>query len=184
MKCLVCGMDINERNLDFNNFAFLKKNNKDNILYCPFCGASITYLGNGGEVINTENKYLDERTLRILDHAVKLELFNGNFYKTASIMAKSPEVKKMFECLSRIEITHSKIHQRLGGFKETPVLNSVSYSRYDSDKALLNLAKQKEEHAVSFYNRYRNEISDRNIIRIFDALTEVEIEHIALTDCL
>ena len=180
LKCKICGMEINERNYNFNELAFTNKNSKDNIIYCPFCGAGKEYLSESDEIIKVESNLLNENTLKILDHAVKLELFNGDFYSTAASRAKSNEVKKVFEALANIEKFHSKLHQKLGGFVKTPNLNKVNYDKYNSDSALLELAKQKEEHAVSYYERYKNEVNDDNLFEIFEALADVEKEHIIL----
>ena len=175
-------MDINEKNYNFNELAFSNKNSIDNIIYCPFCGVGKKYLSEDDEIVEVESSLLDENALKILDHAVKLELFNGDFYNIAAHMAKSDRVKKTFEALSRIEIIHSKVHQRLGGFKKAPNLSKISYDKYNSDSALLGLAKQKEEHAVSYYEKYKNEIKDNNLLEIFEALADVEREHIILVE--
>jgi rubrerythrin len=175
-------MDINAKNYNFNDVAFENKNSLDNIIYCPFCGVSSMYISNLDEVITVQNNPLNENTLKILDHAVKLELFNGDFYNTAARMAKSKDVKEMFQGLAKIEIFHSKIHQRLGGFSEVPNLRKINYDRYDSDKALLGLAKQKEKHAIEYYEKYKNEVYDNNLIKIFEALVEVEKDHIVLVE--
>jgi len=175
-------MEINEKNYNFNELAFNNKNSINNIIYCPFCGVSEMYLSEEDEIIAVESNFLNENALRILDRAVKLELFNGDFYNTAAKMAKSQEVKKTFEALAKIEIFHSKIHQRLGGFAKAPNLNKVSYDKYNSDNALLELAKQKEEHAVFFYEKYRNEVDNANLFEIFEALVDVEKEHIILVE--
>lgn len=180
MKCKVCGMEINEKNYNFNEWAFTNKNSIDNIIYCPFCGAGKKYLVEGNEIIKVESNLLNENTLKILDHAVKLELFNGDFYSTAASMAKSNEIKKVFEALANIEKFHSKLHQKLGGFAKTPNLNKINYDKYNSDSALLELAKQKEEHAVSYYERYKNEVNDDNLFETFEALADVEKEHIII----
>ena len=180
MKCEICGMEINENNYNFNEHAFSNKNYIDNIIYCPCCGASKKYLNEENKIIEVDSNLLDEYTLKILDHAVKLEIFNGDFYNTAANMAESKEVSNLFKSLAKVEIFHSKVHSRLGGFDETPVLNKISYARYNSDNSLLELAKQKEEHAVAYYNKYKNEVKDKNIIRVFEALSEVEKEHIIL----
>lgn len=180
MKCKICGMEINERNYNYNELAFTNKNSINNIIYCPFCGVSERYLSKNDEIITVESNLLSENALKILDHAVKLELFNGDFYNAAARMSKSDEVKKIFEALSKIEIFHSKIHQRLGGFTKTPNLNKVNYDKYDNDNALLELAKQKEEHAVGYYEKYKNEVNDNNLFEIFEALADVEREHIIL----
>ena len=182
MKCRICGMEINEQNYNFNELAFANKNSIDNIIYCPFCGVGKNYLSEDGEVIAIKNNLLSEDALKILDHAVKLELFNGDFYNTAASMAENPEVKKIFYALSKIETFHSKLHQRLGGFTKAPDLIKVSYEKYDSDKALLELAKKKEEHAVSYYEKYKNEVNNDNLFEIFEALADVEREHIILVE--
>jgi rubrerythrin len=173
-------MEINEKNYNFNGVAFTNKNSLNDIIYCPFCGVGKKYLSEDNEIITVESNLLSENALKIIDHAVKLELFNGDFYNTAARMSKSEEVKKIFEALARIEIFHSKIHQRLGGFTKAPNLNRISYDKYNSDSALLELAKQKEEHAVGYYEKYKNEVNDNNLFEIFEALADVEKEHIML----
>jgi rubrerythrin len=175
-------MEINEKNYNFNESAFTNKNSIDNIIYCPFCGVGKKYLSEDDEIIMVESNLLNEDALKIIDHAVKLELFNGDFYNTAAKMAKSVEVKKTFEALAKIEIFHSRIHQKLGGFVEAPNLNKVNYDKYDSDSALLELAKQKEEHAVGYYEKYKNEINNNNLFEVFEALADVEKEHIILVN--
>lgn len=181
MKCKICGMNINEKNYDFNSFAFLNKNSINNIVYCPFCGVSSVYLNNSNEIIEIENKKLNENTLKILDRAVKLEIFNGEFYKEAAKKAEKEEISKAFTALSQIEIFHSKVHMRLGGFSKTPVLTKINYDRYDSDEELLQLANEREEHAVYYYEKYKNEVCDENLKKVFEALIEVEKDHINLT---
>ena len=180
MKCKICGMEINEKNYNYNELAFTNRNSISSIIYCPFCGVSERYLSENDEIITVESNLFSENALRILDHAVKLELFNGDFYNTAARMSKSDEVKKIFETLSKIEIFHSKIHQRLGGFTKTPNLNKVNYDKYDNDNALLELAKQKEEHAVAYYEKYKSEVNNEKLFEIFEALADVEREHIIL----
>lgn len=175
-------MEISERNYNFNESAFTYKNSIDDIMYCPFCGVSKEYISEDDEIIKIESNLLDENTLKILDHAIKLELFNGDFYKIAAGMSRNEKVRNMFEALSRIEIVHSKIHQRLGGFAKVPELNKISYEKYNSDSALLALAKQKEEHAVSYYEKHAKEINNDILLEIFDALANVEKEHIILVD--
>lgn len=182
MKCKICGMEINEKNYNYNEAAFTNKNSIDNIIYCPFCGVGKEYLSEDHEIITIKTSLLDENTLKILDHAVKLEMFNGDFYNTAAKMARDSEVKKIFESLSKIEIFHSKLHQRLGGFTKVPELNKVNYDRYDSDNALLDLAKQKEEHAVSYYEKNKKEVNDDILVKVFEALAAVEREHIILVE--
>jgi rubrerythrin len=180
--CKVCGMIINEKNYDVNGKAIPKENSINEILYCPFCGARIEYLvENKDEIYNVDVSELDEKTITILDHAVKLEVFNGDFYKQAAIMVDNENIKKMFEGLSRIEYVHARIHQRLGGFKELPTLTKIDYKRYDTDNKLLELAAKREEHAVQYYKKYSKEVSSNVIVEVFNALSIVETDHVHLS---
>lgn len=181
LKCMICEMDVSEKNFYINSAAFLEKNEKDKIIYCPFCGVSSIYLSNSGEIYTIDSKLLDKNTLKIIDHAVKLEIFNGDFYNIAAEKARSSEVKEMFSALSKIEMLHAKIHFRIGGFSKFPKLSKINYDKYDTDKALLAAAASREEHAVTYYNRYKHEVQDKTLVHIFEALCNVEKEHITLT---
>ncbi|QGU95706.1 metal-iron-binding protein [Clostridium bovifaecis] len=181
LKCLVCGMNINGSNYNFNENAFLYKNNEEHVEYCPFCGVGKEYLQSQQEVYKVSSEEVDLKTIKILDSAMKLEVFNGEFYLEASKLAKSEELKKKFLHLSRIEYTHARVHKNLGGFKELPLLRRVDYTKYEDDTQLLEIARKREEHAVAFYSKNHKNVSSNIIKGIFNALSEVEKEHIVLT---
>ncbi|WP_156939789.1 ferritin family protein [Clostridium lundense] len=178
-------MIINDKNYEFNKEAFLYSNSLDNIRHCPFCGADSIYIkeiSKGEENrVNLTIEELDEVTSVILDHAMKLEVFNGDFYKKASKLAKNEEIKKMFEALSNIEFMHAKIHKTLGGFKELPILKKMDYSKYEEDSILMDLANKREKHAVQYYNKYSQDVCSSKITEIFNILSDVEEDHIHLT---
>lgn len=182
LVCMICGMNINEKNFNFNKEAFIGGNTKDNIIVCPFCGAPIEYLKEGGEKVNLSGEILNEEEIKILDHAVKLEVFNGDFYKKAAILAKDEKIKKMFASLSKVEYMHANIHKKIGNFKEMPSLRDIDYSKYNSDELLLNVACKREEHAVQYYETYSKKIKNNFVKEVFKVLKNVETEHIKLTD--
>lgn len=179
MICLICGMKITDKIYNLNNSSFIDKNTIENIKYCPFCGVEKDYIKDEKEILNVSN--LDNNTKKILDHAMKLEVFNGEFYKQASTLAKSEEYKKMFKDLSNIEFMHAKVHKRLGGFDKLPILRKIDYSRLDSDLLLLEEANKREKHAILFYQKYIKETDNQTIKNIFNALSDVEKQHIILT---
>ena len=180
--CILCGMEINEKNYNINSEAFLEENSLDLIKFCPFCGVSGEYISEKKSRIVKDKALLDENILKIIDHAVKLEMFNGDYYNKAAELAVDEKLKKMFKALSRIEYTHARIHQYLGGFKDTPVLSDIDYSKYNNDLMLKEIANKREIHAVEYYNRYNKKIKNDEINSIFNALEKVEIQHIELIE--
>ena len=174
-KCLICGMKINTKNYHINENSFIEKNKEDDILCCPFCGVSRQYISSEGEIykINT----LCDNTKKILDSAMKLEVFNGEFYLEAYRLAKAEELKKMFKDLSSVEFFHARVHQRLGGFQELPKLHRPDYSKHDTDELLLQEAFKREAHAVHFYDRYMERIADQPLRIVLTSLSEVEKQH-------
>lgn len=179
--CLICGMEVNDNNKNINKNAFIYENSENGIKYCPFCGASEEYLI-GIDITNENNKRneLSIETKRILDHAVKLELFNADFYKKASIQAESTEVKAKFLDLSAIERMHANIHFKLGKFDKMPILSNINYHRYKGDTILIEQAILREKHAVAYYNKYLPFVEEEFIREILIALRDIEQGHIEL----
>ncbi|WMJ79220.1 ferritin family protein [Clostridium sp. MB40-C1] len=182
LKCVICGMSINDNNYKINNSAFIHGNDDNYIRYCPFCGVDEIYLKEDGKAYNVELTLLDTNTIKILDHAMKLEVFNGDFYVEASKLVKDEVLKKRFSDLSKIEYMHANIHKRLGSFRELPQLNKPDYTRYTTDKEFLKIAKKREEHAVEFYNKYSKQVNSTIVEKVLKALSKVENEHIILVD--
>ncbi len=78
----------------------------------------IKYLSEERFIYRLEEKELNEEVFKILDHAVKLEVFNGDFYKKASELAKNEKVSKLFKSLANIEYGHAMVHKNLAGIRE------------------------------------------------------------------
>lgn len=180
MRCLICGMIINEKNYNINESTFIDKNEEDEIVRCPFCGVTKEYLSNNEEYINLDPEDLDDQTKKVLDMGMKLEMFNGDFYVEASKQAQDENLKKMFKDLSNIEMMHARVHKNFGGFATLPSLKKIDYTRHNTDELLLIEANKREKHAIEFYDRYFNKVPD-SLKKIFKALSDVEKEHITIT---
>ena len=175
--CSICGMIINEENIRLNKEAFINSE----ILHCPFCGVGKEYIIENIKPIIEETKAENETERKIIDNAMKLEVFNGDFYSRASQMAKNEEIKKLFKSLSSIEYTHANVHRKILGETKLPEITKIDYTKYDTDEKLKIQANIREKHAVAYYKKYIEKIDNVNIIKILEALSKVEIEHIYLT---
>lgn len=186
LKCRICGMIISEKNYFLNSDAIPEKNQLEEIKYCPFCGVSSEYLDSvDKETMETNKEELNEDTIKILNHAMQLEVFNGDFYKQVENLVEDEYIKKMFNSLYKIEMMHAKIHQRMGGFKELPKLTQLNYSKYKGkggDKDFIELAKKREIHAIEYYKKYMEKVNDLNLKKVFSALSKVEEAHVDIEE--
>lgn len=180
-KCLICGMNVNSSNIHVNKNSFLSGNSMDN-LFCPFCGAESPYISSTGDIYVQMDENLDQTTIDILDKAMKLEVFNGEFYSEASRLAKDENTKIMFKDLSSIEMMHARIHMKMGSFKSLPKLTKPTYyETLSSDESLIKEAHSREKHAVAFYEKNMDNVSSIKVKEVFNALSDVEKQHIELT---
>lgn len=176
--CSICGMIINEKNIDINKEAFINSE----ILHCPFCGAGKEYIKEDEKPVINSAKAENEAERKVIDHAMKLEIFNGDFYASASKMVKNKELEKMFKSLSSIEFTHANVHRKIIGEARLPEITQIDYSKYDTDEKLKEQANIREKHAVAYYEKYMKTMDNNIIAGILKALSKVEIEHIYLTE--
>jgi rubrerythrin len=181
MVCLICGLKIKKENYNVNKYGLTEENLYEDIKICPFCGGSKEYLSENGEPYYNEIGNLDMECLTIIEHAMKLEVFNSDFYRKAAQMAISEELKNMFLALAKIELMHAMVHKKIGGFKELPVLKQLDYSALNEDRLLLEAANKREKHAVAYYDKYSSKIKDDKVYAIIQALSQVEKEHIDMT---
>lgn len=176
MQCVICGMEVNKNNFGFNASTLVEKNTENDIKSCPFCGVDASFLIREGAYDLSPGDLTDEE-LNILDHATKLEVFNGEFYSAACQLAKDKHLSYLFKDLSRIEFMHAKVHKSLGNFPQLPKLHKPDYLRLDSDVLLLGEATKREQHAIAFYRKKSALITNPIILKVFDALSQVEKQH-------
>lgn len=180
--CKVCAMAINHKNYGVNEAGLPEKNEAEEILYCPFCGAGREYFTEDKkEIYSIGSGGLSPEDNILLDHAAKLEIFNGDFYEEAVKRSQSPEVKEMFAALSKIEYIHARIHLRLLGKKEKPELKKMSYERLKTDKDFIKEANEREKHAVAFYKKSMKNTENNIIKKVMEALMKIEGDHIDMT---
>ncbi|MBN3039472.1 MAG: ferritin [Candidatus Omnitrophica bacterium] len=148
---------------------------------CPFCGAHQDYfvLARQWQLLKAES--LSDVTKENLKKALDLEIDNTNFYKAVSEKSKNTYVKSMFKGLSKVEREHASAickHLRI----EKPDSNVGADKAVESDEENVKESNRREKRAVAFYGQAINQAPEPEIKEFFKALSEIESDHITLSE--
>ncbi|HTX87138.1 MAG TPA: ferritin family protein [Candidatus Nanoarchaeia archaeon] len=147
---------------------------------CPFCGVTAKQLrfahdwedGNVGVV-------LSEKSKKNLEEALRLELSNTAFYFCAADKLTNKEASKMFKGLAKVEREHASVFRKLLKLESVPEIKEEC----PADPAdCIEQSYQRETRAVAFYSKALAEASEARIREVFEAIMNVEKDHIALDE--
>lgn len=149
--------------------------------HCPHCGAHEKYMIRM-DAWRNENKPLEnlsEISKKNLEETRELEHSATQFYKAAAKETKDEKIKGFFKYLARTEKEHYEVACKLLG---TPIEDSIDEASEGKGSDLENLkeSQRKEEHATGLYRRFANEAIEPRVKEIFEAISEVESDHIEL----
>ncbi|MDD5528056.1 MAG: ferritin family protein [Patescibacteria group bacterium] len=147
---------------------------------CPFCGVTARYLkfAHDWEDVNA-GVILSEKSRKNLEEAMQLELSNTAFYFCAADKLTNKEASKMFKGLAKVEREHASI------FRKLLKMESASEFKEEcpADPAdCIEQSYQREVRAVAFYARALTEATEARIREVFEAIMNVEKDHIALDE--
>ena len=149
---------------------------------CPFCGAFKKFFVNSKEYDDSGafDVELSEKDKRNAEKALEVEVSNTIFYKCSS--KKTPELdgQKLFKILAKVEGEHASI------WKKILKLEKVDFPKYDkcASEYTPNLQEshEREERAIKFYGQAAMESTSPRVKEIFQALLEVETDHLHLSE--
>ncbi len=148
---------------------------------CPFCGAPTKYIVLASfweEPIVTN---ISEKSRENLMSAMQLEVDNIRFYKCAAEMTDDREGRQMFRALSKIEGEHATLISKLLHI-EKPTVSLDKIACYPSYQENLMDAKAREEKAIKEYSKFFQESKEPSIKEIFQALVQIESDHLTLNE--
>ena len=116
-----------------------------------------------------------------LRKALDLEINNTNFYKAVSEISKDVRVLSMFKGLSKVEREHASAICKLLKIQK-PDSNVGSDKAVDSDQENIKEANNRERSAVRFYGEAMKQAPEKEMKSFFNALIQIESDHIVLTD--
>jgi rubrerythrin len=134
---------------------------------------------------------MDEKKFKeIIKFAIDKEIKSYNFYTNARQMAKYSGAKDMFSELSKEEVGHRKMLEKLDMKKITqakiekvPDLKISDYivdAEFKSDMPyaeILRMAIKMEERALKLYNNMNKSNKDENLKKLFSLLANEEAKH-------
>jgi rubrerythrin len=134
---------------------------------------------------------MDEKKFKeILKFAIDKEIKSYNFYTNARQMAKYSGAKDMFSELSKEEVGHRKMLEKLDMKKITqakiekvPDLKISDYivdAEFKPDMPyaeILRMAIKMEERAFKLYNNMNKSNKDENLKKLFSLLANEEAKH-------
>ena len=144
---------------------------------CPFCGAHSQY------IIPSENWKpeggiaLSPVSRKNVEAALELEKSNTAFYLCVSRSSKDPFIQGMFRALARVESEHVGIFTRI---LNSPGKASPDQPCTSADKRSVQESLDREIRAVASYGKFVGETKEPRLKELFEALVEIEGDHIAL----
>jgi len=146
---------------------------------CPFCGAHKKYIKEAKNANVTFDVELNEKDKANAERALQVEISNAAFYFCAAEKTDDEEGKLLFKALGKVEKEHASIWRKILRLDRIGEGNDQCYT--DNRKNLEDSHKR-ETHAIGFYRKAAEESENPRVKQIFEALIEVETDHLELSE--
>jgi rubrerythrin len=146
---------------------------------CPFCGAHrkhIVEAKNSKVTFDVELTEIDRENVR---NALKREASNTTFYFCAAAKTDDEEGKLLFKALAKVENEHAAIWKKILKLGEIPKSDDICH---DANRDNLQESHDRETKTIAFYRMALSECSNPRIKQIFEALIEIETDHLKLSE--
>jgi phosphomannomutase/rubrerythrin len=152
---------------------------------CPFCGAKGRYMVPADKWTdeNLSIDILSELSRKNLEHTLMLEVTNAAFYRDSSAKAKTALLQGVFKGLGKVEAEHASVVTKIlkcGPPQLAPGMGVAS----DDDNENLYLAHMMEKEAARLYDQFAAEAVEPRVKKVFNALSEIESDHIGIEEGL
>lgn len=148
-------------------------------LNCPFCGAHRKYIKEAKEAKAVFDVQLGKKDRENAGHALQVEVSNASFYFCAAAKTDDDEGKLLFKALGKIEAEHAAIWRKILKLDSVPKGDEKCFSR---NRENLEESHARETRAIEFYKKAAKESENSRLRQIFEALVEVETDHLALSE--
>ena len=146
---------------------------------CPFCGAHQKYIKVAKMANVNFDVELNAKDKENAEHALQVEVSNAAFYFCAAGKTDDAEGKLLFKALGKIEAEHATIWRKILKLVKTPDGSEKCHMQNHEN---LEDSHARETRAIEFYSRAASEANNPRVKEIFQALVEIEIDHLHLSE--
>ena len=146
---------------------------------CPFCGAHQKYIKVAKAAKVNFDVNLNKNDKKNAEYALKVEVSNSAFYFCAAGKTDDDEGKLLFKALGKIEAEHANVWRKILKLDAAPKGDEHCHSKNLDN---LNESHAREARAIEFYRKAAMESQNERIRQIFEALVEVETDHLKLSE--
>ncbi len=146
---------------------------------CPFCGAKKKYIKEASQANVSFDINLTEKDKANAEHALEVEVSNAAFYFCAAARTDDPEGKLLFKALGKVEAEHASIWKKVLKLSSVP---SGGDTCHTGNRDNLRDSHERETRAIEFYARAARESDNPRLKEIFNALVEIETDHLHLSE--
>lgn len=147
---------------------------------CPFCGSDGKRVLPAAEWVNYGKVKMCKKSYKDCKKALDLELANYAYYKCSADKSDNQVTEAIFKRLMDQELEHAEVFAEAMGISLPEKLNYGSCS-YNDYKNFVQSNKH-EAKAIEFYIEAAKRAPETRIQQIFQAIAEVENQHLVLTN--
>ncbi len=145
---------------------------------CPYCGADEEFL-KPGEEYELPDVELTETSRKNLEEALELEVDNATFYYCAYNKAEGPKTEGMFKRLAKVESEHAEAICLFLDIEEPEIDKHIDKCAEELPDNLED-AHARESRAIKHYRKFAEEAEEPRVKELFEALVEIETDHLEL----
>jgi len=146
---------------------------------CPFCGAHGRYMKEATKARVSFDETLNAKDTENVKHALQVEVSNAAFYFCAAGKTGDDEGRLLFKALGKVEAEHANVWRKLLRMDAAPKGGEPCHQ---NNRENLEESHARETRAIEFYAKAASESSNPRVKQIFQALVEVETDHLKLSE--
>ena len=150
--------------------------------HCPFCGAHEQWLVDAHDYVEPEIPELTEISRKNLEFTYNLEVRASQTYHCIRKKTKDAFILGMFKAISKVELEHAELVGKLIDKDPGCEIPFEDKLCNEDRKESLDKTKILEATAIRHYTKFLAEATEPRVKVIFQALIEVEKDHLKLVE--